>query len=150
MLTALGLNTFFSGSTPADLQVNPSLLNDPNQLATSTTGEPGDGSNAAKMAALQTDPVMAGGSQTLLQNLEGIISSVGTQVNNLQTTQTAQQSLGQQLNDQLQSVSGVDTNDALTQLVQYQNAYSMAAKFVSVVSQNMTYLLQTITPIISG
>ena len=115
------------------------------------TGEPGDGSNAAKMAALQTDPVMAGGSQTLLQNLEGIISSVGTQVNNLQTTQTAQQSLGQQaLNDQLQSVSGVDTNDALTQLAQYQNAYSMAAKFVSVVSQNMTYLLQTITPIISG
>ncbi len=150
ILTALGLNTFFVGSSAGDLQVNPSLLNDPAQLAASTTGQPGDGSNLAKMAALQYQPVLANDSQTLVQYLEGVIGSVGSQVNDLQTTQTAQQALGQQLNDQVQSDSGVDTNAALTQLVQYQQAYAMAAKFVSVVGQNLTYLLNTVSTVTGG
>jgi flagellar hook-associated protein 1 len=150
ILTALGLNTFFVGSSAGDLQVNPSLLNNPSQLAGSTTGQPGDASNVAKMAALESQPVLANGSQSLLQYLEGVIGGVGSQVYDLQTTQTAQQALGQQLNNQLQSVSGVDTNSALTQLVQFQQAYAMSAKFVSVVSQNMTYLLNTVSTATGG
>ena len=145
ILTALGLNTFFVGSNASDLAGQSQPAEQSQQLAASTTGQPGDGSNLAKMAALQTQPVLANGSQSLLQYLEGIIGNVGTQVNNLQTTQSAQQALGQQLNDQLQSMSGVDTNEALTQLVQYQQAYAMSAEFVSVVSQNMTYLLNTVS-----
>jgi flagellar hook-associated protein 1 FlgK len=150
LLTALGLNTFFVGSDAGDLQVNPNLMNNPAQLATSTTGQPGDGSNLAKMAALQNQPVLANGSQTLLQNLETLIGNVGTQVNDLQSTQSAQQALGQQLNNQIQSASGVDTNEALTQLVQYQQAYQMSAKFVSVVSQNITDLLNILQTVTAG
>jgi flagellar hook-associated protein 1 len=141
LLTALGLNTFFTGSTAGDLQVNPNLLKDPAQLATSTTGQPGDGSNLAKMAALLNQPVLANGSQSLLQYLENVIGTVGSQVNDLQLNQTAQQALGQQLNTQLQSASGVDTNEALTQLVQFQQAYQLSAKFISVISQTMTDLV---------
>jgi flagellar hook-associated protein 1 len=147
ILTALGLNTFFVGSNASDLQVNPNLLNDQAQLATSTTGQPGDGSNLAKMAALENQPVLANGSQSLVQYLEGIIGNVGTQANSLQTTQTAQQALGQQLNDQLQSVSGVDTNTALTQLVQYQQAYQESAEFVTVINQTMTDLMNIFAPV---
>ena len=141
ILTALGLNTFFVGSNASDLQVNPDLLNNQAQLATSTTGEPGDSSNLAKMAALGNQLVLGNGSQSLVQYLEGVIGNVGTQVSNLQTTQTAQQALGQQLNNQLQSISGVDSNEALTQLVHYQQAYQMSAKFISVVSQTFSDLL---------
>lgn len=150
ILSALGLNSFFVGSGPSDLAVNPTLLNNPSNLATSTTGDPGDGSNLAKMVALQNKPVLANNSQTLLGYLEGTIADVGTQANNMQTTQTAQQALGQQLSDQIQTASGVDTNSALTQLVQYQQAYEMASKYVSIVSQNITYLLDTVAPLITG
>ena len=110
LLPALGLNSFFTGNSAGTLQVNPNLLNDPAQLAASTTGQPGDGSNLEKMVALQTQPVLANHSLSLQQYLENIIGSVGTQVSDVQTTSTALTALGQQLTNQQQSVSGVDSN----------------------------------------
>jgi flagellar hook-associated protein 1 len=147
LLTALGLNTFFVGSTAGDLQVNPNLVNNPAQLAASTTGQPGDGSNLAKMNSLLNQPVLANGTQSVLQYLENIIGGVGTQVSDLQANQTGQQALGQQLNTQLQSISGVDTNEELTKLVQFQQAYQMSAKFIAVISQTMTELVNIVSTV---
>jgi flagellar hook-associated protein 1 FlgK len=147
LLGALGLNTFFTGTGAADLQVNSSLLNDPSQLATSTSGQPGDGSNLAKMVALQNQSLLAGGTQTFQKYLENLIGNVGSQTSDMQTNSTAYTALGQQLNDQLQSATGVDTNQALMQLVQYQQAYQMSAQFVSVVNQTVQALLNIQLPV---
>jgi hypothetical protein len=63
LLTALGLNTFFAGNNAFDLQVSPGLLSDPHQLALGASGQSGDGSNLAKLVALQTQPVLANQTQ---------------------------------------------------------------------------------------
>ncbi len=144
LLTGLGLNTFFVGGTAGDLRVNPNLLGNPQLLATSGTGQAGDSSNLAKMVALQTQPVLANGSLSLPQFLEGLIGSVGTQTANMKTNSAAFDALGQQLNNQLQSAVGVDPNAALMQLVQYQQSYQMSAQFVSVVNQTVQALLHII------
>jgi flagellar hook-associated protein 1 FlgK len=142
LLPALGLNTFFVGSTASGLEVNPQLMNNPDQLAMGTTGQPGDGSNLNKMIALQTQPILANQTQTLQQNLEGIIGNVGSQVNDATTASSAYQSLGQQLSTQQQSVSGVDPNEELMNLTQYQQSYQMSAQFISTVTQTLNYLFQ--------
>lgn len=139
ILTALGINTFFTGSDPSDVQVNSNLLNNPNLLATSATGEPGDATNLQRMIALQNQPVI-GGTQTLSQYLAGFIGGVATQVNNLTTQQSAQQSVGQSLTTQQQAVSGVDPNEELVNLLQYQQGYQMSAEYISVVNQTVQYL----------
>jgi flagellar hook-associated protein 1 FlgK len=144
LLPALGLNTFFVGDSAAGLQVNPNLVNQPAQLALSTSGQPGDGSNLTKLVALQTQPVLANQTQSLQQYLENVIGGVGTQVNDTQTQSTAYASLGLQLNDQLQSASGVDPNEELIQLVQYQRSYQMSAQFVSTVNQTIDDLLKLV------
>jgi flagellar hook-associated protein 1 FlgK len=146
LLTALGLNTFFVGSSAGDLAVNPDIVNDPLQLALGTSGQAGDSSNLAKLSALQTEPVLANQTQTLQQYLENIIGSVGTQANDVQTNSTAYAALGQQLNQQQQSVSGVDPNEALMQLVQYQRSYQMSAQFISAVNQTMQSLFNIYLP----
>jgi flagellar hook-associated protein 1 FlgK len=133
-------------TSASDLAVNPNVANNPLQLALGTSGQAGDGGNLAKLAALQTQPVLANQAQTLQQYLENILGTVGTQTNDAQTNKTAYAALGQQLNDQLQSVSGVDSNEALMQLVQYQRSYQMSAQFISVVNQTMQSLYNIFLP----
>lgn len=141
LLTALGLHTFFTGSNADDLQVNPAL-DDPGQLALSASGEPGDGSNLTKLLALQTKPVLAKQTQSLQQFLENLIGGVGAEASDAQTSKSAYQTLGQQLNNQLQSVSGVDPNEELIKLVQYQRSYQMSAQFIATVKQTFDDLFK--------
>lgn len=76
------------GNTAADLQVNPSLLSNPTQLAISA-GPSGNSSNLTKFINLQNQPVLNQGTQSMLQYLEGIIGNVGTQASNMQASSTA-------------------------------------------------------------
>lgn len=142
ILPALGLNTFFVGSGAGGLQVNPNLLSDPAGLGLSASGQPGDGTNLTKLINLQTQPVLANQSQSLQQYLENIIGNVGAQASTAQTSHAAFASLGQQLNDQLQTESGVDQNQELTSLVQYQQSYQMSAQFISTVVQTFADLMK--------
>ena len=142
LLSALGLNSFFVGTGVGNLAVNPVLLDHPEYLALSKTGQPGDGSNLAQLIALRDQPVLDNGLQTFQQFLEGVIGNVGTQTQDMQTRKSAYDSLGQQLDAQRQSASGVDPNEELMKLVQYQRAYQLSAHFVAASSQSFDEFIQ--------
>ena len=141
ILPALGLDTFFSGSNAGDIAVNPDLLADPDQFAGSLTGQPGDGANVSNMAALGNAPLLANGTQTLQQSFDNLIGAVGSGVQDATQQQSAQQAVGQSLQTQQQSVSGVDPNAELVQLVQSQQSYQLAAHYISVLDQTVASLL---------
>jgi flagellar hook-associated protein 1 FlgK len=134
LLIALGINTAFTGSTGEDLAVNPTLLANPSALSTSLTGESGDSSNLQRLLTAMNQPVLDGGTQTIQQYYDGIVGTVGTQVQLATSQQTAQQALGQQLQTQQQSVSGVDQNTQLLDMLSFQQAYQLAASYVSAVN----------------
>lgn len=71
-----------------------------------------------------------------------MVGNIGSQVQNLTQQQTAQQAVATQLQNQQQSVSGVDTNAELVNLMQYQQSYQLAAHYLSVVDQAFTALIQ--------
>jgi flagellar hook-associated protein 1 len=134
LLIALGINTAFTGSTGEDFAVNPTLLSNPSTLSTSLTGEPGDSSNLQRLLTAMNQPVLDGNSQTIQQYYAGIVGGVGTQVQSTTTTQSAQQALGQQLQTQQQAVSGVDQNTQLLDMLSFQQAYQLAASYVTVLN----------------
>jgi flagellar hook-associated protein 1 FlgK len=144
ILTALGLNTFFAGGSAADLRVNPDLTANPAALAASQTGQPGDGSNMQKMAAVQDSPLLSGGTQTPGQYYAGLVAAVGAQVQALTDQQTAQNQLAQSLSAQQQSISGVDSNEELVNMLQYQRSFQVAARYISVINDTLTSLTQMI------
>jgi len=141
VLTALGLNTLFTGNNAATLAVRPDLLAHPELLSGSLNGDPGDSSNFTKIANLQNSPTLVNGTQTLGEYFASIVSNVGVRVQDLSNQQTAQQALGQQLSAQQQAVSGVDTNEELTNLLQYQRSFQMASEYINVVNQTMSSLM---------
>jgi flagellar hook-associated protein FlgK len=134
LLTALGINTAFTGSTGEDLAVNPALLANGSLLSASLTGETSDGSNLQRLLTAVNQPVLDGGTQTILQYYAGITGTIGSQVQQATSQQTAQQALGQQLQSQQQAVSGVDQNSQLLNMLQFQRAFQLGASYISAVN----------------
>ncbi|HZV04097.1 MAG TPA: flagellar hook-associated protein FlgK [Gemmataceae bacterium] len=149
ILTALGLGTFFTGSKASDIAVQPALLNNPGLLAASRNGDSGDNSNLTRLAALQTQPLLANGTQTFSQGYDAITGNVATQVQALTNQQTSQQALGQQLQTQQQSVSGIDTNEELVNLMNFQQAFQVASEYIGSVNTTLQSLVQIIQPSIA-
>lgn len=144
ILTALGLNTFFTGDNSSNVAVRADLLTSPEQLAAGRTGQPGDGSNLQRLAALQDTRVLSGGTQTFREFQANTISNIAIQVQDLSDRQTAQQVLGQRLDAEIQGISGVDTNEELVRMLQFQRSFQMSARFISTVNTALDDLINIV------
>ena len=141
ILPALGLNTFFNGTNAADIAVSPDLLANPEQFAGSLTGQPRRRRQRQQLGRAANAPLVANGSQTLQQSFANLVGNVAGGVQDATQQQSAQQLVGQSLQTQQQSVSGVDPNEELVQLVQSQQAYQLAAHYISVLDTTVASLL---------
>jgi flagellar hook-associated protein 1 FlgK len=146
ILSSLGLNSFFTGSSAATIAVQPTLVNDPSQLAASRTGQPGDSSNLQKISALQDGLTLGNGTQTFAQSFSAMVGDVGKRVEQLTQQQSTQKALGQQIEAQQQAVSGVDPNEELVHMLQYQRSFQMASEYINVVNTTLNSLLQLAGP----
>lgn len=144
ILPALGINSFFTGQDATDISVRDDLLSNPVLLAASTNGDPGDGSNLRAMAAVRDEPLLGSSTQTLSQAYVAMVGDVGQQVQALDQRQTNQTALNQSLQAQQQSVSGVDPNEELVHMVQFQRMFQMASRYVSTVNEAMDDLFKII------
>lgn len=128
--------------------------------STGTTGLSGDGTLATLIANLKDtqlsfpSPLSSSGSgstsssTTLTGSLSDYLTSVvgqlglqGQQANNTVTVQTT---LTQQLNTQRQSVSGVSTDEEMTNMISYQQAYNASAKVISTINDMLTQLMTNV------
>jgi flagellar hook-associated protein FlgK len=142
ILTALGLNGFFSGTDAVSISVRPELAADPNLLAASSSGQPGDATNLERMAAVR-DAAAIGG-RTLTEDYADQASSVGTDVKRLGDLQTAQTSLMNNLFGEEQSVTGVDSNEELVHLLDFQRMIEGASRYLSVVNSSLDEIMNII------
>jgi flagellar hook-associated protein 1 len=119
-----------TGSAGAAATISVALTN-PSQIAGSLNGSVGDNSNINAMLALQNQTIVNG--QTPLNAYSNLVYQVGNDVSTAQSESTAAQSMVQQLQNQIGSVSGVDINEESVNLVQYERAYQAAAQVSGVI-----------------
>jgi flagellar hook-associated protein 1 len=139
VLTALGVNTFFTGDKAYTLGVNVSVLDDPNLVATgqveATGAHPvGDNSNALALAALENAPVGPNG-LTFAAAYQDLVTSLGLDAQDAGNQQTFYQGLVNQFSQMRDSVSGVSLDEEMTNLIKFQRAYQAAARLVSVADE---------------
>lgn len=146
LLNALGINTLFTGNDAASLALNPDIANNPGRLATSTTGQPGDTSNLLRFAALGSASVLNNGTQSFSQYANQMVSDIGTDVQSLSQQQSTNQILTTSITAQQQSVSGVDTNEELAHVMQYQQMFEIAGKYISAVNDALQSLITAVNP----
>ena len=144
ILTALCLNSFFDGHDASDIRVRFDLVSSPNLLAAARSGQPGDGSNLRRMAAVRDLPLLKGGTQTLSQSLVSLVGDVGARVQELDELETNQQSFADRLDAERQSVSGVDANEELVKMVEFQRAFQLASRYINAVNETLDELFRII------
>jgi flagellar hook-associated protein FlgK len=142
LLPALGVNGLFTGTDATSIAVNPTLTADPNQLAASKTGEPGDTTNLQQLAAIRDLPVTGG--RTLSGEYDDLAATVGQNVQQFGDQQSAQTSTLANLTNLEQSTTGVDTNQELVHLLDYQNMIQAGSKYLSVVNSAMDSIMQMV------
>jgi flagellar hook-associated protein 1 FlgK len=126
-----------TGVNAANLAVNAAILNAPYEIAAAQTASAADGSNAQAMADLgqSTSPSAA------VPLYTGQVSALGVVVSAAVSNQTTAQSLLTQAQNMQQSVSGVSLNEEFTNLSQYEDVYTAAAKAMGTMQTMLQSLL---------
>jgi flagellar hook-associated protein 1 FlgK len=118
---------FFTGSGAADIAVSSSIAANPSLIAAGNGSGPLDGSNALAMSQLQNNAAITPAFQSMVANL-------GQTVSTAQTNQTTQDQVTKQLQTQQNSVEGVSIDEEMTNLINFQQAYSASARFITTIS----------------
>ena len=136
-LDALAGEAFFSGTTAADIGINPNIQADPNRIAAASTaaGVPGDNSNAIAIAGLQHAGIMGGGTATYDDFYSALVTDVGNQVQTAAGYAEHQGVMVTSLENYRDSISGVSLDEEMLNLIKFQHAYDAAAKLISTVDE---------------
>lgn len=131
MLAALGLNTFFSGSTASDIGVSNLLRADPGKLAASSGGVGNDSGNAELLAGFGDRQLDSQGGQSLSQLYERLASDTAQSSAVSQSVAEGFRVFQTTLQGQQLAISGVNIDEEAVQMIQYQRMFQATAKFIS-------------------
>jgi len=143
-LAALGLNTFFVGSSAADIAVNPEILANSNRLAASLSGLAGDGNNAGELAAVaeQTSDLLNGADPTKFYL--GLAGEIAVTTASARDGAEAAETVAASLQAQKESISGVSLDEEAIELIKFERAFQGAARYVAVVDRTLNELMNLI------
>ena len=147
-LAALGVNTYFSGDTATSIAVNSVVSNDVRKICAGVLADDGshsEGSNtcALDIADLKDADTMTDNSETFNESLISWAASLGTVIEHSKDNYAFAEETMTQLNNLRDSVSGVNTDEEMVKMIQYQRAYQMAAQMIKVSDELLQTLLQT-------
>jgi len=129
---AAGGNIFTPPPATGAASVMSMATTDPNAIATSGDGTPGDNSNLLKLAGVQQQAVSGG--LTPDNAYASIVSSIGSVISGVNTQQQASSVVLTQLQNQRDAISGVSLDQESIALNQFQQAFNAAARVVTVVN----------------
>ncbi len=135
VLAALGMNTFFTGTSAADMTVSPAIVADPNLIAAASEYAIGDGDNAARMAELDTTISAHMNGRSLVDGFTSIAADVAVTAGAANTAVDASSSVYSALNAQRISISGVSLDEEAIEMLKFERAFQGASRFVSKVDE---------------
>ncbi|MDR1360246.1 MAG: flagellar hook-associated protein FlgK [Deltaproteobacteria bacterium] len=147
LAAALGINTFFSGESPAGFSLREDLVSNPNLINAGRVnggaeGNEGDNITAAEIAALAAKTVSIGGArQTIVDFYAATVTKVGADtqhVNFLDITETV---MANELKARKDEISSVNLDEEMSNLIKFQASYKAAAKLITTADEMIQTLL---------
>ena len=133
-------NTYYR-MTAKNFSVNQDVMSDGSLFATATDYIQTDSCDIVdELKKLQSDTTVYRGDKASTF-LETIISNVSVDTEKAETYNKLYANLEQTISNQRTSVSGVDEDEEALNLIKYQNAYNMASKVISIMSEMLDKLI---------
>jgi flagellar hook-associated protein 1 FlgK len=137
----IGGRAFFTGTGASNLAVSALVAGDPGAVAAGVVGNgPLDGSAALKLADMATSNTGADSTYNTL------IVQLGVDAKDVQTRDNVQQQTVQSLDASQNTQAGVNTDEEMTHMVEYQKAYEASAKFVTTLDSMLQTLVNMVGP----
>jgi flagellar hook-associated protein 1 len=128
------------------MEINESVKSDMTNIAAGfgVNGKPaaaGDGSAALAIAGLRNGSVMVGSLTTFDDYFQDAVARAGSRGEEAQISLTDQNAIMKQLHDLRDSMSGVNMDEELANMIKFQHGYAAAATFVKNVNEMLDTLI---------
>lgn len=135
---------FFTGTGASDIAVNEDIVEDSDLIAVASSADsvPGDSTIATEIYKLQKSSLMNSNTSTFEEYYTGLVSDIGSMVNNTESSSNYQSNLKEYYNNYRESISGVSSDEEMANLVLYQSTYEACAKVMSTLDELLETLLQ--------
>ena len=134
---------FFAGTDAAGMAVSTAVKGSTDAIAASSTaaGLPGDSGNAVKLAQLRFSVLTIDGATTTIDGAWGAwVSKLGSDTDQATRLREVQQNVLHVAQGRRDSVSGVNLDEEMADMVRFQKSYNAAARMVT----TMDSMLETI------
>ena len=142
LLVALGLNSLFAGSTATDIELNASIAANSQFFSTGITSAASDTVNLNKLIALRDTPLADG--RTLEQTYVQLVAGVGVDLQHFSALESHLGLLQEQLDAERAGISGVDPNEEMVQLLQFQRSFQAASRYIATLDETLDDLFRIV------
>jgi flagellar hook-associated protein FlgK len=142
LLSAIGINTFFSGSSAANIAVCSEIANSPGRIATALGADMTDNTNAVRMAGVKDQTISSLNSMTIPEFYRRLVTDLGQQVYVKQIRQENTQVMVQNLASQQAEISGVNINDEAARMLLFEQMFTAMAKYLNTVQSSISALME--------
>ncbi len=143
VLTALGLNTFFDGSTAGNLRVNSGLagIQNAGRFAASSGGIGEDTNIASQLADFYDSPLESLGGASLFDSYTQLVSNLSQGATVSKSVAEGLRQFGATLEGEHLAISGVSVDEEAVKIIQLQRTFQASARLISTISELLDTLV---------
>jgi flagellar hook-associated protein 1 len=135
LLAAMGLGSFFTGTTARDLGVNSLVKQSPALFAASRSGIGEDADNAEILAVLLEKPLASQGGLSLFGKYESLVSDVAQNASAVRAANEGFRVFQNTLEGQKLATSGVNLDEEAVRMISFQRSFQASARFIATVNE---------------
>ncbi|MDR0494018.1 MAG: flagellar hook-associated protein FlgK [Treponema sp.] len=129
------------------IEVNPAVIRDIQSVASGfgengRAANPGNGDAAQAIASIRNSPVMVGSLATFDDYFADSVGRIGLLGEQSERALYTENLIMKQLTDMRQSISGVNIDEELANMIRYQHGYNAAARFITTVNTMLDTLMR--------
>lgn len=140
-LAAAGINTFFSGSSAVDIDVNQTLKNDADFLAISAGGIGQDTDLLTELIDLVDRPLDYLDGRSLREGYEDNIAGLGQQISLQNSAAEGLRSFYETLKGEHLAISGVNIDEEAILMITFQRAFQASSRVIQTASEMLELLV---------
>ncbi len=152
LMAALGINSFFAGSSASGISVNSQVHENTHLIAAGQVNgqyevNAGDNATATLIGKLATKAVTVStlwktvDNQSISQYYANLVTTVGADRRLSKTNTEYHTALTNDLYERVSAVSGVNMDEEMSNLIKFQHSYTAAAKLITTADQMLQTLL---------
>jgi flagellar hook-associated protein 1 FlgK len=141
ILSALGINTFFTGTTAGTIGVNQTVLKDPSKFAASDSGVGQTTGNGVRLAAMAVAPNSQLGGASIINYYDGIVSETMLAAGTMKAVTSSDSLYQQSLQAQRDSISGVNIDEETILMMAYQRMFQANSRVVTIINEMLDTLI---------